>query len=110
VHFIYFRYLVARILQPEIVFFRIRPFAGWEITLEDFQKLSQSDQGQLLAKYEALSADEKSILELKKADRTLMEESEFADPKDMVYMVRKTLVPSVQTITKRGGVCEELIL
>ena len=101
-HFIYFRYLVARILQPEMVFFQIHPFPGWEITYEDYGKLPQVDKDQYLAKYEALSEEDKSLLELKQADRTRMEGSKFASPGDMVFMVREALVPTIQTISRRG--------
>ena len=103
-----FRYLAARILQPEMVLFQIRPFPGWEITLEDFGKLPQTDKDQLLAKYEALSEEDKALLELKQADRTKMEGSEFSVPGDLVFMVRETLVPTVQTFTRRGRDVEEL--
>ena len=85
-----FRYLAARILQPEMVSFQIRPFPGWEITYEDYGKLPQVDKDQYLAKYEALSEEDKGLLELKQADRTRMEGSEFASPGDMVFMVRET--------------------
>jgi len=98
----YFRYLAARILQPEMVMFQIRPFAGWEITLDDFGKLSPADNDQMCAKYDSLPEEEKALLALKQADRTLMEGSEAANPGDLVFMVRETLHPTIQTIKRRG--------
>ena len=97
-----FRYLAARILQPEMVMFQIRPFAGWEITLEDFEKRSAEDKEKMCAEYNSLPEDEKALLELKQADRSLMEGSEGAKPGDLVFMVRETLHPTVQTITRSG--------
>ena len=103
-----FRYLAARILQPEMVFFQIRPFPGWEITLEDFGKLPQTDKDQLLAKYEALSEEDKALLELKQANRTKMEGSEFSVPGDLVRQESQVQLWDCQTIHDVVVVCVRL--
>ena len=84
-----------------MVLFRIRPFDGWKITLEDFEKRLAEDKEQLRAEYDSLPKEEKAFLALKQADRSLMEGSEYANPGDLVLMVRETLHPTVQTVTIR---------
>jgi len=82
--------------------YQIRPLPGWDITLEDLKMLPEAEKEQLLLKYEALSEEERALLELKSADRTRMEGSESAEPGELVFLVRETLQPTVQTISRRG--------
>ena len=70
--------------------------------MEDFEKRSAEDKEQMRAEYDSLPEEEKALLELKQADRSLMEGSEGANPGDLVFMVRETLHPTVQTITRSG--------
>lgn len=104
------RYLAARILQPEMVAFQIRPFPGWPLTLSDFNCLSEVEQDKLTAEYESLPEDERLTLRLKAIDRTRMEFSEMANPGDLVYMVRETTVPTVQIIPGTRGQDNETIV
>ena len=103
-----FRYLAARILQPEMVMFQIRPFAGWEITLEDFEKRSAEDKEQLRAEYDSLPEEEKALLALKQADRSLMEGSECANcydkgPRGQCVAYIRIIPPNGVLLLPRGG-------